>query len=490
MGDLGCGTPAGFAALRGALEQAGYTEAAIAARSGFASIFDYRTKPPAHALPDPADALDVLIRLFLDSRPLPWETVRAHLPAEVFEGAGLLAGHPREESLCYAPVLLYPVAGLWIASDGAKSLVPGESGLRSDAVFPALSPQTRRFLACLPVTPCEDFLDLCSGTGVAALVAARDYAKRAWAADITPRAAMFADFNAQLNGLKNVGVVMGDLYGAVRGQTFDRIVAHPPYVPALERTHVFRDGGEDGEQITRGILGGVADHLRPGGRLYLVAAGTDRKSGSLETRVREMLGPRHADFDLCIAAQEAFNPVEYFFQMAVNGPEPIENVPKRKESFERLGVERLVLGAMLIERHRTEAAPVTGRWQAGPVLQPSDLEWMLAQSRWSAGPADADLWELRPAPHRELKLRITNELREGRWVTAECRLEIRAEAVVRIKAPSWTGLFASAADGTRTVRTLFGALVEAKVLPEGGEAGYLGVVRQLVGSGVFSVPRG
>ena len=43
------------------------------------------------------------------------------------------------------------------------------------------------FLDVMPNEPCDSFLELCSGTGIAALVAARDFAKHAWATDIADR---------------------------------------------------------------------------------------------------------------------------------------------------------------------------------------------------------------------------------------------------------------------------------------------------------------
>ena len=46
-------------------------------------------------------------------------------------------------------------------------------------------------------------------------------------------------------------VVEGDMYAPVEGLTFDRIVTHPPYIPAKQTGLIFRDGGEDGEQIIR-----------------------------------------------------------------------------------------------------------------------------------------------------------------------------------------------------------------------------------------------
>lgn len=86
----------------------------------------------------------------------------------------------------------------------------------------------------IPASPCERFLELCCGTGIAALLAARNGAKHAYAFDIAARSVPFAEFNRRLNGLESVTIREGDLYSPSAGERFDRIVAHPPYVPVLQ----------------------------------------------------------------------------------------------------------------------------------------------------------------------------------------------------------------------------------------------------------------
>ena len=147
--------------------------------------------------------------------------------------------------LCFIPSgRFFIVSDRWIAPDGKDFEAP------DDFVYPAITPNTTDFLATLPVTPCDSFLELCSGTGAVAL-AASGYAKKSWAIDITERSTQMAEFNRLLNGLDNVTVLKGNLYEGVEDLKFDRIVAHPPYMPVLRPAQIFYDGGADGEQITR-----------------------------------------------------------------------------------------------------------------------------------------------------------------------------------------------------------------------------------------------
>jgi len=150
---------------------------------------------------------------------------------ESLEALGILCPHPAQPERCYSPVALYPVDDLFIASDRWKTL--DGSPIAKDYVFPAIHPLTHDFLALLPHGPCERLLDLCSGTAIAALRASRCYARQSWAVDITERATRLGEFNRRLNDVRNATVLQGDLYKPLTGMRFDRIVAHPPYVPTV-----------------------------------------------------------------------------------------------------------------------------------------------------------------------------------------------------------------------------------------------------------------
>src|SRR5258708_22807936 len=130
------------------------------------------------------------------------------------------------------------------------------------------------FLTMVPASPCARFLELCCGTGIAAFLAARNGAKHAYAFDIAARSVHFAEFNRRLNELENVTVGEGDLYSPAGGRKFDRIVAHPPYVPVLEPKYGFYDGGQDREHITRRIIQALPAYLEDRGLLVSVSPGS------------------------------------------------------------------------------------------------------------------------------------------------------------------------------------------------------------------------
>jgi release factor glutamine methyltransferase len=116
-------------------------------------------------------------------------------------------------------------------------------------------------------------LDLCTGTGILGLTAAR-LGARATAVDLSRRAVACARLNARLNRLA-LEVLRGDLFAPLHGRRFDVIVSNPPYIPAPTRDAPRGaarawDAGPDGRVFLDRICDRAAEHLRPGGRVLLV----------------------------------------------------------------------------------------------------------------------------------------------------------------------------------------------------------------------------
>jgi methylase of polypeptide subunit release factors len=133
----------------------------------------------------------------------------------------------------------------------------------------AVGVDSRHLARCTTRRPFRAALDLCTGSGVHALLAST-HAEQMFAVDINPRAARCARFNARASGASNVEIMAGDLFEAVRGQPFDLITANPPFVPSPVDTLGFRDGGRSGEDIQKRIVAGLPHYLAPGGMAQLV----------------------------------------------------------------------------------------------------------------------------------------------------------------------------------------------------------------------------
>lgn len=82
-------------------------------------------------------------------------------------------------------------------------------------------------------------LDVGTGSGLLALVAAQRGAAAVAALDINPAAVEAARRNAEANGLP-LSVVESDLFDQLPPQTFDIVLINPPYYPRSPRDHAER----------------------------------------------------------------------------------------------------------------------------------------------------------------------------------------------------------------------------------------------------------
>jgi len=134
----------------------------------------------------------------------------------------------------------------------------------------------------------ESVLDLCTGSGCLAILAARHFPNAAVdAVDISKDALAVAARNVADHGLdERVTLHRGDLFTALAGKRYDLIISNPPYVDAegmaalpaecrAEPALAF-DGGTDGLDIVRRILSQAKAHLAPqGGLLCEIGRGRD-----------------------------------------------------------------------------------------------------------------------------------------------------------------------------------------------------------------------
>ncbi len=126
-----------------------------------------------------------------------------------------------------------------------------------------------------PLPKAARVLDLCAGSGVLAITAARAGAAQVVAVDVSRRALLAIHANATLNDVR-VRALRGDLFEPVGAARFDLIVSNPPYVPSFGDELPARgasrawEGGRHGRAFIDRICRDAAAHLTPGGVLLLV----------------------------------------------------------------------------------------------------------------------------------------------------------------------------------------------------------------------------
>jgi release factor glutamine methyltransferase len=126
------------------------------------------------------------------------------------------------------------------------------------------------------LSPGARVLDVCTGSGALAVVAAQAGAREVTAVDVSRRAVMTARINARLHGVA-VRARRSDLFSTLDGQRYDVIAANPPYVPdprgnRLPTRGARRawDAGTDGRIVLDRLIADAPRHLRPGGTLLVV----------------------------------------------------------------------------------------------------------------------------------------------------------------------------------------------------------------------------
>ena len=136
--------------------------------------------------------------------------------------------------------------------------------------------------------PVEATLDLGTGCGVQALLAAR-HSEHVVGTDLNARALRLAQLNAALNGVENVEWRQGDLFEPVRDERFGLVAANPPFVVSPVHELAYRDGGLDGDRFSREALMGAARRLHEGGFATVLCSWITEPGGERRTTPRRWL---------------------------------------------------------------------------------------------------------------------------------------------------------------------------------------------------------
>jgi release factor glutamine methyltransferase len=180
-----------------------------------------------------------------------------------------------------------------------KVRVMGHTFRFSEDVFNPAFYFTSRFMARnLELRPEDTVLDMGTGSGVLAVIAAR-VADRVVAVDLNPEAVNYARLNAMANGVEErVTVLQGDLFAALeRDERFDVILFNPPYLegqPVRPIDHALFDPGH---RLLDRFLAGAHHHLKPDGYVQILYSSI----AGLQTFVSKV---EKADWQASLVAEE------------------------------------------------------------------------------------------------------------------------------------------------------------------------------------------
>ena len=209
--------------------------------------------------------------------------------------------------------------------------------------------------------PVNRTLDLCTGSGVQAILAA-SHSRSVTGIDINPRAINFAEFNRIFNDVENVTFICGDLFTPVQGQTFDLILVNPPFVPAPQgKSEVFyRDGGETGELILERILASLDGFLTDRGMCQLFTLLLIQKDEDYVHKLYRFLG--NGAFDILVLAGN-YTPVEVHVIGHLKYRELFteyrKNMREWLQCHYKNGISEVAEGFIIIARVAGERSPIS-----------------------------------------------------------------------------------------------------------------------------------
>jgi HemK-related putative methylase len=146
-------------------------------------------------------------------------------------------------------------------------------------IFPDVYPpsgDSYLLLDSIHVTSEDDFLEVGCGAGLITLKGAKE-ARTAIGVDVSLDAVRNTKENLKRNGLdKKCAVIQSDLLTSFNSSAkFSIVVFNPPYLPKDDMStgldHALI-GGHTGVEVTQRFIPQVADHLKAGGRVYVVVS--------------------------------------------------------------------------------------------------------------------------------------------------------------------------------------------------------------------------
>jgi methylase of polypeptide subunit release factors len=316
------------ARLRDGFARAGYTQETLSAA--------LRVDQPVGAGAARANAsrldgtLGTLARLFLAGESVPRAAAAEALDLEAALAAELLEG----EDEVAAPLAVDEWHGFYVAHDH-------EADVAFDHVA-GISNATRTLAALTLRRPARRALDLGTGCGSQALLASR-HAEHVVATDVTERAFRVARLNLELNDVTNVELRPGSLFEPVAGERFDLIVSNPPFVVSPDTDLVFRDAGLEGDEISRLVVRGAAEHLEPGGFASMLICWAHAAAVDWPERVRQWLAGAACDAWLVRYVSE--DPLEYALKWAGE-----EAAGRWVDYYDRASIGTLTTGGLLLRK--------------------------------------------------------------------------------------------------------------------------------------------
>ena len=412
--------------------------------------------------------LEVLARLFVIGVPV---------PAPVAAAAGVPASWlaPDGSALVRLQPVLHGGRDVTLPHDPARAA----TGVRPEQVL-GVGAASLTLAAATPRRPVGRVLDLGSGCGVQALLAA-DHADAVVATDRNPRAVAYTRLAAVLDGAA-VEAREGDLLAPVAGNEFDLVVSNPPFVIGPGRRYTYRDAGLGGDEVCRRLVQELPGVLAPGGHAVLLVNWLHLAGQDGDERIRSWFDGTGCDG--WIVQRELASPEDYVTAWLRDTDEGPRFDALYDEWVDSLaGVEAIAFGVLAMRRRDDGGAPVV---VLDDVDQPVAATWgeEVLDHFIRLDALSGDLLSMRLRLRDDVRLHQVGARDTDGWTATRQWLQQEAGLRWSGEIDAYGATMLAGCDGTRQLGDLVSVLAASAGLAEGEAAEQvLPVVRRLVEQG-------
>ncbi len=173
------------------------------------------------------------------------------------------------------------------------------------------------------------------------------------ATDLNVRALELGRFSVRLGGIEGIDFRQGDGFASVAGETFDLIVANPPYVQSPGGSMIYKESAV-GDPICARLLREVPAHLAPGGIAVVLINWTHAADDDWTEAPLSWVPPE--GMRRWLFQTDCSSPAAYAWQWISNDPRFSSEQAARDEMqrwlshYQAAGIQRISGGFMILQK--------------------------------------------------------------------------------------------------------------------------------------------
>jgi hypothetical protein len=470
--------------LRGFLSESGYSEDNLRGKLGLKDLPASRLRnfPRLQDLTREPNCINTLARWFWIGIPQDAAAAENHLPPWFIPLAlqcGLLVRRGKD---LWPEAMLFPADKFIFAADHTSKIDAADPNL---VLWP--NPTSRLLSRCTVRRHSRATLDLGTGTGIQALIAA-GHSDKVVATDLNSRAVAFATFNARFNGIENVECLAGNGFAPVAGRKFDLIVSNPPFFITPAAQYLFCDNPLDLDQLCRKLAREAPLYLNEDGYFQMLCEWAEINGQPWQDRLSEWL--EGTGCDAWVMKGYAQDPAEYAEEhIRTNTASPVRDAElyaNYMAYYRERKVESIHGGVIIMHRRSGNNWIVLEEVQHTPKAPFGDLVLQTFATRdfLQSHSSDDQLLGVKPKLSENVRLEMIYQQAEEGWKRESLILRFVKGFDLFLGLQPIVAEFLSGCDGTRALSELIGNFATKADAPfEQVQKECLDVVRKLIERG-------